>query len=172
MKPSIKGNVGVAVEMMFGAICKKAQWTKVALPTKKVLLRVMNELNSKRLNNCLRAIENSGEDLIELTNQDVMDYIYGVDYLIHMESINGDVTIAVDVTSDPSAVEDKAKKLIELKPAIKAGLGADHTLIVVWNNEVPFGQMTDAQKYQVIGRISDRVDTLVLKEKWCASVTI
>jgi hypothetical protein len=172
MRPTIKGNVGVAVEYMFNAIAKKAQWSKTELPSKKVLLRIMNEINSSRLNKCLRAIESSGEDLMELTNQDVMDYIYGVDFLIEVESIDGDVTIAIDVTADPSAVDSKAKKLIELKPAIKAGLGADHTLILVWNNDVPFGQMTEAQQYEVIGRISDRIDTLVTKKKWCASITI
>lgn len=172
MRPTIKGNIGVAVEYMFCAIAKKAQWTKTGLPSKKVLLRVMNELNSKRLNKCLRAIETSGQDLIELTNQDVMDYIYGVDYLIQFESIDGDVTVAIDVTADPSAVESKSHKLIELKPAIKAGLGADHCLVMVWNNEVPFGQMTEAEQYEVIGRISDRIDSLVLKKKWCGSITI
>lgn len=172
MRPTIKGNVGVAVEYMFCAIAKKAKWSKTELPSKKILLRVMNELNSKRLNTCLRAIESLGEDLIELTNQDVMDYIYGVDYLIQFESIDGDVTVAIDVTADPSAVESKAKKLIELKPAIKAGLGTDHCLVLVWNNDVPFGQMTEAQQYEVIGRISDRIDLLVKKNKWCASITI
>lgn len=164
---------GTACEGMFRAVCKKAQWKNAPLIDKNQLLRIMEGVNSKRLYSSLRGIEANGGDISEYDAKEVMDKVYGVDYLIQYPSEDGIVIVAIDITSDVGKIEQKAETLLKLKPAIKAGLNADMALVVYINTKrKAFGLLEERKQWEVIGHLTDRIEGMIAKGKWCGTVTL
>lgn len=163
-QPKYDSNYGFATETMFQKVMEFAQWKRVTLPKKETLLTEMSQMNKRRFDLCLKPLLTK---LRSMTAQDVMDTFYKVDYLIEVETLEGWKKIAIDITTNPNSVKEKADKLIELKKPIHKVLGADHVLIVVWTGPA-FKAMVSERQWQVFGRISDRIEELASKHKWCA----
>lgn len=166
--------VGFGTELMFNTVINHFNWKICSLPSKKDLLETMQAINPRRL---VRALEGAfrGQRLSveDITAREVMDYVYGVDFIITIESFDGDKNVAIDVTCNIGEVEEKVNKLMSLKPAIRTGLKADHALVVCWVEEQPFGQMSEDEKRdKVWAKVSDKLDWMVEENKWVSSVII
>jgi hypothetical protein len=165
---------GFAIELMFKRVICHFKWKVCSLPSKEDLLLTMQSINPKRLVSALDgAFKGQRLKVEKMSNQDIMDRVYGVDFLLEMDTIEGWRRIAVDVTCDITKVDEKVDKLNRLKSPIRVGLKADHCLVICWVEEQPFGKMTeDEKRIKVWEKVSDTLDWMVQEEKWVSSVVI
>lgn len=165
---------GFSVEYMFADVIKEFKWAHLKLKSKDELAAIMQKHNPRRLADSLYGL-NKGEglDYVDLSQRKFMDTVYGVDFLLKMDTIDGPRVIAIDITCNSEKVEEKAEKLGQLSFAIREGLRAHHCLVICWTDPRPFKAMTEKEKLELVwARISDRIDDLVQQKRWCGSVFI
>lgn len=165
---------GFCIEYMFANVIKTFKWSHIKLKSKDDLAGIMQKHNPKRLADSLYGMnKNEGLDYVDLSARNVMDYVYGVDFLVMIDTIDGPRVIAIDVTANSEKVDHKVNTHAKLKPAIREGLRAHHCLVVCWVDPRPFAAMSPEDQLQLVwARISDRIDALVQEKRWCGSVFI